>query len=75
MQRDINDTLDDVRGMLMKIRAMASIQSSNCTSDQEIVEEFRHIVSLANLALQTLDTEFPRGDRPPIEAFLSDDIE
>jgi hypothetical protein len=73
MNRDINDTLDDVRGMLMKIRGMASIQHRNRTSDQEIAEEFRRIVRLANLALQTLDTEFPRGDRPPIDAFLLDD--
>jgi hypothetical protein len=57
--------------MLMKIRANASIQSRNRTSDK--AEEFRRIVSLANLALQTLDTEFPRGDRPPIDAFLLDD--
>lgn len=73
MKRDINNILDDVRGMLMKIRANASIQSGNRILDQEIAEEFRRIVSLANLALQTLDTEFPKGDRPSIDAFLSDD--
>lgn len=57
----------------MKIQATASIQSRNRTSDQEIAEQFRRIVSLANLALQTLDTEFPRGDQPPIDAFQLDD--
>jgi hypothetical protein len=31
MKRDINGILDDVRGMLMQIRAMASIQSRHCT--------------------------------------------
>jgi hypothetical protein len=72
VERDINDILDDVRGMLMKIRN-ASNRSRNRTSDQEIAEEFRRISSLANFALKTLDAEFPRGDRPPIDAFLLDD--
>ncbi len=73
MKRDINNILDEVRGMLMQIRANASIQSRERTSDQGIAEEFRRISRLANFALKTLDTEFPRGDRPPIDAFLLDD--
>lgn len=73
MRRNTIDKLDDVRAPLMKIRAMASIQSHNRVSDREIADEFQHIVSLANLALRTLDGEFPRGDRPPIDAFLLDE--
>jgi hypothetical protein len=73
MKRDINNILDDVRGMLMQIRANASIQSRNRASDQEIAREFQQISSLANFALKKLDAEFPRGDRPPIDAFLLDD--
>jgi hypothetical protein len=73
MKRDIIDIVDNVRAALMKIRAMASIQSHNRVSDREIADEFQHIVSLANFALRTLDTEFPREDRPPIDAFLLDD--
>jgi hypothetical protein len=69
-QREIDDILDDIRGMLMKIKGMAS-RGTGTLDHAEIAA----IASLAAFALRILDEQFPRGDRPPIDAFLLDDDE
>jgi hypothetical protein len=80
-QRNLMNTLDNIRGVLMKIRATTPFRNLSVNeadelpdfakeyianqTKEDLLESMRNIYGLAHMALRILDTDFPRPPNSP----------